>query len=84
MPWVQLLVPVIRFFFTWLGNRTDPKNVRLRDIANIKSLKEKDVENLEEALANSDTVALSLLLQKTKRKYDSRKRNEKKKKKVKK
>ena len=49
----------IKVLLMWLQNRFDPEMIKLRELKRIKDAKESDLEEIENAVANGDTAAIS-------------------------
>ena len=55
----QIITLAIKVLLMCLQNRFDPEMIKLREVAKIKHAQEKDLEEIERAVAEDDTVAIS-------------------------
>ncbi len=55
----ELLGVALRVFLMWLRNRFDPEMIKFREIRDVRKAKEAQIEEIERAVADDDTAALS-------------------------
>ena len=65
---LETIVLLLRAGLLWFNHRYDPHQVHLRELAAVRELKDDLKEEAEYAIAMEDTLALSLILKKHKKK----------------